>query len=140
MKIEGLSHMTFVCKNLDRTTALFKQVFQAEEVYSSGDEMFSISKEKFFLIGGLWVVAMEGESVHQTYNHIAFKVSEQDLPTMELEVKKLGLTILPGRPRVPGEAQSLYFYDDDNHLFELHTGTLQERLDYYAKHKPEKKA
>jgi hypothetical protein len=34
MKIEGLSHMTFVCKNLDRTTALFKQVFQAEEVYS----------------------------------------------------------------------------------------------------------
>ena len=138
MKIEGLSHITFVCKNLDRATALFKQVFQAEEVYSSGDDTFSISKEKFFLIGGLWVVVMEGESIHQTYNHIAFKVSEQDLAIMEVEVKKLGLTILPGRRRVSGEAQSMYFYDDDNHLFELHTGTLQERLDYYAKHKPVK--
>ncbi len=121
---------------MDKATALFKNVFQAEEIYSSGDETFSISKEKYFLIGGLWVVAMQGESVHKTYNHIAFKVLEQDLPIMEEAVKRLGLTILPGRPRVAGEAQSLYFYDEDNHLFELHTGTLQERLDYYAKHKP----
>jgi hypothetical protein len=30
---------------------------------------------------------------------------------------------------------SLYFYDDDNHLFELHTGTLAERLERYAKGK-----
>ena len=30
-----------------------------------------------------------------------------------------------------GEGRSLYFYDDDNHLFELHTGTLEERLQRY---------
>ena len=27
----------------------------------------------------------------------------------------------------------LYFYDDDNHLFELHTGTLEERLERYRR-------
>ncbi|MGC3347905.1 FosX/FosE/FosI family fosfomycin resistance thiol transferase, partial [Enterococcus faecium] len=32
---------------------------------------------------------------------------------------------------VKGEASSIYFYDFDNHLFELHTGTLQERLKSY---------
>ncbi len=31
-----------------------------------------------------------------------------------------------------GEGHSLYFYDHDNHLFELHTGTLEERLARYA--------
>ena len=35
------------------------------------------------------------------------------------------------RPRVQGEGLSLYFYDYDNHLFELHTGTLEERLQTY---------
>jgi fosfomycin resistance protein FosX len=28
-----------------------------------------------------------------------------------------------------------YFYDYDNHLFELHTGTLEERLARYAEGK-----
>ncbi|EIW18957.1 lactoylglutathione lyase-like lyase [Pelosinus fermentans DSM 17108] len=32
-----------------------------------------------------------------------------------------------------GEGRSLYFYDYDNHLFELHTGTLTERLKRYKK-------
>jgi hypothetical protein len=39
--------------------------------------------------------------------------------------------IQPPRPRVPGEGASLYFYDFDNHLYELHTGTLDERLARY---------
>jgi hypothetical protein len=38
----------------------------------------------------------------------------------------------PGRKRVEGEARSTYFYDYDNHLFELHTGTLRERIASYT--------
>jgi hypothetical protein len=37
-----------------------------------------------------------------------------------------------GRSRVAGEGRSIYFHDHDNHLFELHTGTLGERLQRYA--------
>ena len=43
-----------------------------------------------------------------------------------------GAEVKPPRPRVEGEGQSLYFYDFDNHLFELHTGTLEQRLARYA--------
>ncbi|MDE2446659.1 MAG: FosX/FosE/FosI family fosfomycin resistance thiol transferase, partial [Alphaproteobacteria bacterium] len=46
---------------------------------------------------------------------------------------RLGLEMKPSRPRVEGEGQSLYFYTYDNHLFELHTGTLEERLARYAR-------
>ena len=54
------------------------------------------------------------------------------LPQLQGRIEAAGLEFEPPRPRVSGEGRSLYFYDDDNHLFELHTGTLRERLDRYA--------
>ena len=47
-------------------------------------------------------------------------------------LRALGAEVKPPRPMVEGEGQSLYFYDFDNHLFELHTGTLAQRLARYA--------
>jgi hypothetical protein len=48
-------------------------------------------------------------------------------------IKSLGLDVRESRPRVEGEGRSIYFHDADNHLFELHTGTLQERLARYGR-------
>ncbi|EGP5556963.1 bleomycin resistance protein [Enterococcus faecium] len=58
----------------------------------------------------------------------AKEIDEQDIDSFVSKIQMLGLTVEPGRSRVKGEASSIYFYDYDNHLFELHTGTLQERL------------
>ena len=49
--IAGLSHMTFIVSDLDRMTDIMVGVLGAREVYASGDETFSLSPEKFFLIG-----------------------------------------------------------------------------------------
>jgi len=62
-------------------------------------------------------------------------VANEDLAELEKRIHNLGLTILPDRPREKAEAKSLYFYDYDNHLFELHTGNLETRLAYYKKMK-----
>jgi fosfomycin resistance protein FosX len=132
--IQGLSHLTFICHDLDKMALIITDVLGGEEVYSSGDATFSTSREKFFLAGGLWIAIMEGESLpSRTYNHVAFKVSEAELARARVAAERLGLDVLPSRPRVDGEGQSLYFHDHDNHLFELHTGTLDERLARYAK-------
>lgn len=131
LQIKGLSHITFVCKDLEKTAEMFKGVFGAQEVYSSGDNTFSISKEKFLQVAGIWIALMEGEPVEQTYNHVAFQVDEKELDEFEAKVRSLGLTILTGRKREGAEGNSLYFYDYDNHLFELHTGDLNTRLEYY---------
>lgn len=138
-KINGISHITLICRDLDKSAELFRTLFEAVEVYSSDKMNFSISKEKFFLIGDLWIALMEGPPLERTYNHIAFQVKDEDLPSFEAKIKALGLEILPGRPRNPQEGQSLYFYDYDNHLFELHTGDLSTRLKYYHKQSHEKK-
>ena len=130
--IEGISHITFIVRDLELATKFFKQIFDAEEVYSSGDTTFSISREKFFMIGGQWIAIMEGASLPtRTYNHIAFKIPEADFETYKSRIRKLGIDFKPPRPRVEGEGQSLYFYDFDNHLFEIHTGTLSQRIKRY---------
>lgn len=130
--IESISHITFIVRDLELATKFFQQIFEATEVYSSGDTTFSISKEKFFMIGGQWIAIMEGESLPtRTYNHIAFKIPAVDFGTYESRIRKLGVDFKPPRRRVEGEGRSLYFYDFDNHLFEIHTGTLFQRLEKY---------
>lgn len=130
-KINGISHITLICKDLNKSAALFRDLFSATEVYSSDKFNFSISKEKFFLIGDLWIALMEGLTLERSYNHIAFHIKEEDLPFFEAKIKALELNILPSRSRHPKEGKSIYFYDYDNHLFELHTGDLTTRLNYY---------
>ncbi|HFQ5683696.1 TPA: fosfomycin resistance hydrolase FosX [Listeria monocytogenes] len=130
--ISGLSHITLIVKDLNKTTAFLQNIFNAEEIYSSGDKTFSLSKEKFFLIAGLWICIMEGDSLQErTYNHIAFQIQSEEVDEYTERIKALGVEMKPERPRVQGEGRSIYFYDFDNYLFELHAGTLEERLKRY---------
>src|SRR5579863_8532054 len=102
-KIEGLSHITLICRNLEKTTHMLQEIFSAKEIYSSGEKTFSLSKEKFFNIAGVWFAIMEGESAHKSYNHIALKVKENDIPYFSEKIQSIGLEILPGRSRNKAE-------------------------------------
>ena len=132
-KIKSISHITFICKNLEKTSHMLKHVFGAQEIYSSGNKTFSLSQEKFFLVADIWIAIMQGKPIKKTYNHIAFQINAKDLPSLTKKIKALGLKILPSRTRKKAEGKSLYFYDYDNHLFELHTGSLKTRLRFYNK-------
>ncbi|MDL1968034.1 MAG: FosX/FosE/FosI family fosfomycin resistance hydrolase [Deltaproteobacteria bacterium] len=131
--IESISHITFIVKDVKRTADFFRAIFNAKEIYDSSEKNFSTSYEKFFIIGGTWIATIEGEPLSErSYNHIAFKVPEAKFDEYVLKVKQLGVEIKAGRKRDEGESRSIYFYDYDNHLFELHTGTLDERLSRYS--------
>ena len=130
--IEGLSHITLITRDLERMSAIIEGVLDGREVYSSGQDTFSLSREKFFIVGGHCIAVMEGESLaSRTYNHIAFKIPASELEAYRERIARLRLEFRESRPRVEGEGHSVYFYDHDNHLFELHTGTLEERLERY---------
>lgn len=132
--IKGISHITLIVKDLDKASDFLRNIFSAKEVYSSGVKQFSLSSEIFFLIDGIWICIMEGESLSErTYNHIAFQVSENDFDHYLQKIEVSGVDIKPARPRIEGEGRSVYFYDHDNHLFELHTGHLESRLESYFK-------
>jgi catechol 2,3-dioxygenase-like lactoylglutathione lyase family enzyme len=57
-------------------------------------------------------------------NHFLFSVSN-----LEKSIE------FSGRPRDEKDKKSIYFTNPDGHKFEFHTGTLQDRLDYYKKEK-----
>jgi catechol 2,3-dioxygenase-like lactoylglutathione lyase family enzyme len=131
--IDGLSHLTLITRDLARMGTIIETVLDGREVYASGDATFSLSRERFFLVGPVWIAIMEGEPLRErTYNHIAFKIDEAQIDLYRARIERLGLEMRDTRPRVEGEGRSLYFYDDYNHLFELHAGTLEERLRRYA--------
>ena len=130
----GLSHITFIGANLDRMQTVLEEVLEARCVYASGDDQFSLSEERFFLVGDVWLAIMKGNAPPaQSYNHVAFKVDEDVFDARVKKIEALGLDIRASRPRVAGEGRSVYFYGPDGHLLELHTGTLEQRLERYAK-------
>jgi fosfomycin resistance protein FosX len=130
--MQGISHLTFVVRDLERMAAFLCQGLGAREVYDSAGRNYSLSHEKFFLLGDVWLVAMAGEPPGtRSYQHVAFAVAETELPAYRARLEALGVEFRPGRIRIDGESESLYFYDFDNHLFELHGGTLARRLAVY---------
>jgi len=130
--VEGISHITLIVRDIDKTAALYEAVLGAQEVYRSGEQQFSLAAEVFLMIGGVWVCLMQGEpDLRRSYAHIAFQVPEDGLGECGQRLLAHGITPETGRKRVSGEGHSLYFTDYDGYLFELHAGTLGERLETY---------
>ncbi|MGE5392084.1 MAG: FosX/FosE/FosI family fosfomycin resistance hydrolase [Deltaproteobacteria bacterium] len=131
--IQGISHLTFLVQDLAKSADLFRYVFDAQEIYNSSSLYFGLGPEKFLLISGLWICLMESDAVSErSYNHVAFSIRDEDFAVYEERIRSLGLEVKPSRPRVPEEGRSIYFYDYDHHLFELHSGSLVTRLNRYS--------
>lgn len=132
MGIQGISHLTFVVRDLARSRRFFEAVLDAQVVYESGDRTFSVAREVFVLVGGVWIAIMQGDpGQRRGYEHVAFKIEEADFDDYARRIREHGLELEEGRSRVEGEGRSLYFSDPDDHRFELHTGTLATRLARY---------
>ena len=62
MRSTGLSHVTFIVSDLDHMEHVLTAVLGAVRVYDSGSDTFSLSEERFFLIGdgdtATWVAIM----------------------------------------------------------------------------------
>lgn len=139
--IEALSHITFIVRDLSRMETILTTVLDAQKIYDSGTNAFSLSPEKFFLVGTepnkIWIAIMQGDGLpSRSYNHVALKIPESDYELYLERIKSLKLEVREGRARVEGEGRSIYFHDEDNHLFELHTGTLEQRLKRYSETSP----
>ncbi|MDW2796897.1 hypothetical protein RZO55_04805 [Clostridium boliviensis] len=77
--IEGLSHVTFIVKDLLKTKYMLEYLFNAKEVYSSDGNNFSIADEKFFMVGNLWIAIMKNEKevLNRTYNTLLSKLMKK---------------------------------------------------------------
>ncbi|MBU9719838.1 MULTISPECIES: FosM family fosfomycin resistance protein [Bacillaceae] len=134
MTVKGLNHLLFSVSDLETSIKFYTEVFGAKLLVKG-------RSTAYFDLNGIWLALnvekdIPRNEISESYTHIAFSIDEEEFDDIYRKLKGLDVNILPGRPRDEKDRKSIYFTDPDGHKFEFHTGTLEDRLDYYKKEKP----
>jgi catechol 2,3-dioxygenase-like lactoylglutathione lyase family enzyme len=112
--LDELSHIALVVADPQRTVALFQKLFDAPAVNRIDDDGHD---ETLIRLGRIWFQLVAAEAQPQrTGDHIAFYVSKEGLQTTLAKLQDLQMEYILAR----GDT-ALYFFDYDNHVFELDT-------------------
>ncbi len=119
--LESISHIALVVKDPPRTAALFRDLFSARVIEREDDEGHF---EIFVRLGGVWIVLV-GAAVQRarTGDHIAFRTTPEVLEATVSKLQALGHEFIRARSN-----RSLYFFDYDDHVFELDSEDIDSEL------------
>jgi catechol 2,3-dioxygenase-like lactoylglutathione lyase family enzyme len=117
----SISHIALVVKDPARTAALFHDLFGARAVERDDEEGH---RETFLRLGSTWI-AVVGAAVERarTGDHIAFRATPEVLAATAAKLQIMGREFIWARSN-----RALYFFDYDEHVFELDTEDLDEQL------------
>lgn len=124
-----INHITYSVEDLDKSISFYKKALNAK-LLAKGEGL------AYFDLNGVWFALnveknLDRKAISQSYTHIAFEVDEDELRERFEILSDFGAEIMHGRIRNKREGKSLYIKDPDGHLFEFHTSSLEERLNYY---------
>ena len=132
--IKGINHITYSVSNIAKSIEFYRDILGADILVES-------ETLAYFNLGGIWLALNEEKNIPRSeikysYTHIAFTISDNDFEDWYIWLKENEVNILEGRDRDIRDKKSIYFTDLDGHKLELHTGSLEDRLNYYKEAKP----
>ena len=119
--LESISHIALVVQDPARTAALFRELFDARMVERDDDEGH---RETFVKLGRTWIVLV-GAPVQRTRtgDHIAFQATADIIEATVAKLQTMGREFVRSRSN-----RALYFFDYDDHVFELNTEDIDEEI------------
>jgi catechol 2,3-dioxygenase-like lactoylglutathione lyase family enzyme len=119
--LKSISHIALVVQDPQRTATLFQTLFDAEPLERTDDEGHS---EIFVKLGGAWFVLVGAPAERKrTGDHIAFSTTPDTLEATVVKLQAMGQEFIRAR-----DDRALYFFDYDDHVFELDTEDLEKTL------------
>jgi len=119
--LDVIGHVALVVRDASRTAALFEKLFSAKIVRRTDMEGHD---ESFVRLGRTWFVLVQADVERpRTGDHIAFHVTKATLQSTAEKLKQMNMEFQLARSN-----SSLYFFDYDNHVFELDTMDLESDL------------
>jgi len=119
--LESISHIALVVSDPARTAGLFHDLFSARVTEREDTEGH---RETFVRLGGVWMVLV-GAAVQRarTGDHIAFRATPEILESTVAKLQAMGREFIRARSN-----RALYFFDYDDHVFELDTEDIDKEL------------
>lgn len=119
--LESLSHIALVVNDPARTAALFQDLFSARVIERDDDDGHH---ETFVRLGGTWIVLVGAPAQRtRTGDHVAFRATPEIVEATAAKLQTMGREFIRAR-----SDKALYFFDYDDHVFELDAGDLDEEL------------
>ena len=122
--ILGVNHITIAVRDLERSLEFYRDTleFTAHVKWDSG---------AYLSIGELWFcLSCDEPCPKNDYTHVAFDIASKEFDSFTKRVVSMGVEIWKENK---SEGQSLYILDPDGHKLEIHSGTLENRLDSLKK-------
>lgn len=117
----SIAHVALVVRDPARTAELFRMLFDCKSVSRHDAEGHD---ETFVKLGDTWFALIQGDMQRaRTGDHVAFKASMETLEATAQKLAALKLEHIRAR-----DSTSLYFFDYDDHVFELDTTDLETEL------------
>jgi len=128
-EIKAINHITFTVENLDRSIYFYESILNGRLV-AKGPGL------AYFDIAGTWLALNIETEIpsgqrQKTYTHLAFSMSDEEQVQFVKHLEEHKIEYTYGRIRNKREGSSLYIRDYDGHLFEFHSKTLKDRLEFY---------
>jgi catechol 2,3-dioxygenase-like lactoylglutathione lyase family enzyme len=121
----AVAHIALIVRDPARTAGFLRELFEAPVLRRTDADGHD---ETFVRLGVTWVALIGAEVKRErTGDHIAFRIAREDIPAIAEKLRSQGCEFILSK-----EGTSLYFFDFDNHVFELDSSDEEQQLNALA--------